>query len=254
MLAVVLLAIIVHEDSNGDRKLHFHVTGARAPGSLLRSGTAGPRNRSSAGVMTSPQARTFVEVLDPSGDWLLGATRLASPNCDDRPAGCAIDLVVVHGISLPPGRFGTGRVADLFLNCLHWDAHDYFLKIKGLKVSSHLLLERNGGLTQFVPFGRRAWHAGESSFMGRPRCNDFSIGIELEGTDELAYEDIQYQRLAAVIRALMARYPGIGPGHVVGHCDVAPGRKTDPGPAFDWSLFAELLGPSRSVTQGSAPS
>jgi len=180
-------------------------------------------------------------VIDPTGDWLVPVRQRPSPNCDARPPGMAIDLLVIHGISLPPGEFGTGCVDDLFLNCLNWNAHKYFMSIKGLKVSSHVLIERTGAITQFVPFSKRAWHAGESRFRGRERCNDFSVGIELEGTDEDPYTPAQYRSLRRVLDALRGRFPGLTANNVAGHCHVAPGRKTDPGPSFDWSLVGDML-------------
>lgn len=167
---------------------------------------------------------------------------MPSPNCDDRPGGCAVDLVIVHGISLPPGEFGNGLIHDLFLNRLDWRRHEYFRRIIGLRVSSHLLIERDGALLQFVPLERRAWHAGESCFQGRARCNDFSIGVELEGTDDSAYTPAQYQVLADVITRLRAIYPGIRSDRIVGHCHVSPGRKTDPGASFRWDELGRLLG------------
>ena len=151
-------------------------------------------------------------------------------------------MVVLHGISLPPGVFGGGEIEALFLNRLDWDAHPYFAGIRGLEVSAHLLIRRDGELVQFVPFNERAWHAGESRFRGHARCNDFSIGIELEGDDEIPYDERQYRILAAVFEALSAAYPGITPRELAGHCDVAPGRKTDPGPAFDWLRLYDALG------------
>ncbi len=165
-----------------------------------------------------------------------------SPNQDARPAGAAPSLIVVHGISLPPGEFGGPEIEALFMNALDWDAHPYFGEIRGLEVSSHLLIRRDGSVLQFVPFTERAWHAGESCFRGRHRCNDFSIGIELEGEDETPYEDCQYDVLHAVIRALCAAYPALSPRTVAGHSDIAPGRKTDPGPAFDWLRLYDGLG------------
>ena len=148
---------------------------------------------------------------------------------------------MVHNISLPPGRFGTGAIDRLFANTLDPRAHPYFRKIHGLKVSSHLCIFRDGAVRQYVPFHRRAWHAGESRFGDRTRCNDFSIGIELEGTDARAFEPVQYRRLAEIARLLMRAYPAITPARIVGHSDLAPGRKTDPGPRFDWlRLHAEL--------------
>lgn len=172
---------------------------------------------------------------------LRGARWRPSPNCDARPDPADVSLLVVHAISLPPGRFGGGFVDQLFHNTLDPKAHPYFRKIRGLAVSSHLCIFRDGAVHQYVPFNRRAWHAGASVFEGRSRCNDFSIGIELEGTDEQPFEERQYRTLAQVARALMRAYPAITPARIVGHSDVAPGRKTDPGPRFDWlRLHAEL--------------
>jgi N-acetyl-anhydromuramoyl-L-alanine amidase len=165
---------------------------------------------------------------------------LASPNANDRPDANAIELVVIHGISLPPGRFGGRYVHDLFLNRLNLRAHDSFASLDGVRVSAHLFISRRGAVTQYVPFHRRAWHAGVSAWRGRPDCNDYSIGIELEGTDERGYTRSQYRKLAGVLAALLARYPRLSPEAVVGHCEIAPGRKTDPGGAFDWGRV--LLG------------
>lgn len=162
------------------------------------------------------------------------AQQCASPNQDDRPTAADPNLVVVHGISLPPGRFGGPEIEQLFTNCLDWEADPYFDKIRGLEVSSHLLIKRDGELQQFVPFNRRAWHAGASNFRGRSVCNDFSIGIELEGEDDVPYDDRQYDVLAAVVSALFLAYPDLSAREVAAHSDIAPGRKTDPGPAFDW--------------------
>lgn len=173
--------------------------------------------------------------------WLNAATRCPSPNFDARPAGIAVDLLVVHGISLPPGEFGGDAIEALFCNRLDADAHPYFAAIAGLPVSAHLLIRRDGRMQQFVRFEDRAWHAGESRFRGRPRCNDFAVGIELEGTDDCPYEAVQYQRLAATARLLIARFPGIVADRIVGHSDIAPQRKTDPGPAFDWPRFRSML-------------
>ncbi len=170
-----------------------------------------------------------------------GAKYLASPHCDARPTGVDIDLLVIHGISLPPGEFGGPWIEQLFLGTLQQGTHPYFATIGSLKVSSHVVIRRDGALLQFVPFHKRAWHAGVSSFQGREACNDFSIGVELEGTDELPYTPEQYTRLAAVTVALMRAHPGITPAHIVGHSDVAPGRKTDPGPAFDWARYRDIL-------------
>lgn len=164
-----------------------------------------------------------------------------SPNCDDRPTCMDINLLVVHNISLPPADFTSDAVIEFFCNSLDHSAHPYYESIKNLKVSSHLFIRRTGKIIQFVPFHRRAWHAGESNFAGRTRCNDFSIGIELEGTDNLAYTNEQYQQLVDVTRCLMQCYPGITPQRIVGHSDIAPARKTDPGPSFDWAYYRGLL-------------
>jgi AmpD protein len=171
-------------------------------------------------------------------DW---ARQVASPNCDERPAGVHADLIVVHGISLPPGEFDGPWVDLLFTNALPRDGHPYFATVADLRVSAHLLVRRTGEVVQYVPFHRRAWHAGTSSWQGRERCNDYSIGIELEGTDHAPYESTQYAMLARVIAVLCRSYPGLTPGRVVGHSDVAPGRKSDPGPAFDWPRLRSLV-------------
>jgi len=172
---------------------------------------------------------------------LAGAAFVPSPNCDDRPAGCVPELVVVHGISLPPGEFGGPWIERLFTNDLPAAAHPYFAEIEGLRVSAHALVGRDGAIVQFVPFHRRAWHAGESSWHGRARCNDFSIGIELEGADDVAYAEAQYSSLAGLLAALLDAYPGLHPDAIAGHADIAPGRKTDPGPAFEWPRLRGLL-------------
>lgn len=175
--------------------------------------------------------------LDAEG-WVLGARRSPSPHAGERPAGCAVSLVVIHGISLPPGEFGGPWIEDFFLGRLDVSRHPYFREISGLRVSPHLLIRRDGTLIQFVPCMRRAWHAGRSSWRGREECNDFSVGIELEGTDTTPYTPQQYACLAPLVCSLRRRYPAIGDEAVVGHSDVAPGRKTDPGPAFDWERLA----------------
>ena len=180
--------------------------------------------------------------LDSTGNWFDDARRVPSPNFDARPSGCGIDLIVVHGISLPPGEFGGPHIERLFCNRLAPHAHDYFRAVAAEKVSAHLLIRRGGDLVQFVALSERAWHAGESRFGDRVRCNDFSIGIELEGTDCTPYEDAQYERLGGVCLAIMRRWPAIGPDRIVGHSDIAPDRKTDPGPAFDWPRLNDLLG------------
>lgn len=169
--------------------------------------------------------------LDPAGR-LAGARQVASPNCDARPAAERVVLVVVHGISLPPGRFGGDAVERLFTNRLDLHAHPSFAGIAQLRVSAHFLVRREGRVLQFVPCTQRAWHAGASRWRERERCNDFSVGIELEGTDEQPYTRAQYAALARLLKALRRRYPI---EDVVGHSDIAPGRKTDPGARFDWS-------------------
>lgn len=178
------------------------------------------------------------------------ATQVPSPNCDDRPPGAGITLLVVHNISLPPGQFGGAAIVALFTNRLDPAAHPYFATIRQLRVSAHFLIGRAGALTQFVSCTRRAWHAGASSWRGQEHCNDFSIGVELEGTDALPYEDAQYRVLARLTRALRRRYPI---DDVAGHQDIAPGRKTDPGPAFDWARFQRLLAASPGSQSRGAP-
>ncbi|MCR9105892.1 MAG: 1,6-anhydro-N-acetylmuramyl-L-alanine amidase AmpD [Gammaproteobacteria bacterium] len=173
--------------------------------------------------------------------WLQEARRALSPNREPRPAHCRPELLVIHNISLPPGCYQGSCVEQLFTNCLDWEAHPYFGQIRGLKVSAHLLIRRTGELIQFVSFDERAWHAGQSSYGGRTNCNDFSIGIELEGCDDEPYDSVQYEVLAGVTRALLAAYPGLGAHAIVGHSDIAPGRKTDPGKAFDWARYRQQL-------------
>lgn len=179
--------------------------------------------------------------VDLQSGWLQGVVRVPSPNHDERPEGARPELVVVHAISLPPGEFGGPWIDHLFTNTLDPAAHPYFREIAGLEVSAHVLIRRDGQVVQYVPFDRRAWHAGASSWQGRTRCNDFSIGIELEGADDIPFEELQYQRLAGVIAALLAAYPGLSPERIAGHSDIAPGRKTDPGPAFDWARLHAAL-------------
>ena len=179
--------------------------------------------------------------IDSSTGLIVAARQVASPNFDARPDGVVVDLIVVHGISLPPNEFGGAWIEALFMNQLPWDTHPYFKSIEGLKASSHVLIRRDGELVQFVSFNARAWHAGVSNYCGRERCNDFSIGIELEGADDIAYELIQYRRLAETITALCAAYPSLSRDRVVGHSDIAPGRKTDPGGAFDWVKLQAML-------------
>lgn len=172
---------------------------------------------------------------------LRGARQVPSPNHDERPGGILPELIVVHGISLPPNQFGGPWIDGLFTNTLPPDEHPYFATIAQLKVSSHALIRRDGEVVQYVPFHMRAWHAGASSYQGRERCNDFSVGIELEGADETPYEPAQYRMLSAVILELCAAYPSLSLSHIAGHSDIAPERKTDPGPAFDWQRLYALL-------------
>ena len=169
---------------------------------------------------------------------LEGAVQIPSPNCDERPETAEVTLLVVHNISLPPGEFGGDGIVGLFTNTLDFSVHPYYETLRGLEVSAHFLIRRGGELVQLVPCAKRAWHAGASSWRGRERCNDVSVGVELEGADDQAYTDLQYFRLAGLLRDLRRRYPIID---IVGHADIAPGRKTDPGPAFDWGYFRGLL-------------
>jgi AmpD protein len=178
-------------------------------------------------------------IVDPKTETLSGVPLRRSPHQDARPADMAISLVVIHGISLPPGQYGSDAIEQLFLGALDASAHPYFAEIAALRVSAHLLIRRDGSMIQFVPFTRRAWHAGVSHFNGRERCNDFSIGIELEGTDTDRYTDVQYDQLIDVLAALKQRYASLT--DVRGHADIAPGRKTDPGAAFNWGHLAGRL-------------
>ncbi|MDP9141911.1 MAG: 1,6-anhydro-N-acetylmuramyl-L-alanine amidase AmpD [Pseudomonadota bacterium] len=189
-------------------------------------------------------AKSDSAAIDSAG-WLHRARRVISPNCDLRPDADDISLLVIHGISLPPGRFGGPWIDALFTNTLDPTAHPYFASIAELRVSAHVCIRRTGVATQYVSFAERAWHAGVSTFDGRSRCNDFSIGIELEGTDEKAYTARQYARLAGITAQLLARYPKISGQRVVGHSDIAPGRKTDPGPHFDWKAFRRAVQAAR---------
>jgi AmpD protein len=179
--------------------------------------------------------------VDIANGLMHGVAQVASPNHDARPAGIEAELIVVHGISLPPGEFGGPWIDRLFTNTLPADAHPYFAEVCPLRVSSHLVVRRAGEMTQYVRFTERAWHAGKSSYHGREACNDFSIGIELEGTDTLPYTAAQYRALTEAVVALCAAYPRLSPERLVGHSDVAPGRKTDPGSAFDWPHARRLI-------------
>jgi N-acetyl-anhydromuramoyl-L-alanine amidase len=194
--------------------------------------------------MRSPLFSTAFDAdaaVDRETGLLRNARQVASPNFDDRPANAVVDLIVIHGISLPPGVYGGPWIDRLFTNGLPPDEHPYFAKVAALQVSTHVLIRRDGELVQYVPLHKRAWHAGQSSYRGRERCNDFSIGIELEGTDTEAYEPAQYRVLARTILNLCGAYPTLSLERIAGHDDIAPGRKTDPGIAFDWPRLHALL-------------
>ena len=173
--------------------------------------------------------------------WIVPARHAPSPNFNTRPVGTHISLLVIHSISLPPGEFGGPWIDALFHNTLDHTAHPYFQTIAGMKVSSHLLIRRDGSVVQYVPFAQRAWHAGVSQFQGVTECNNYSIGIELEGCDEQGYEAVQYRVLAAITKRLQKTYPAITAERIAGHCDIAPQRKTDPGPHFDWERYRRLI-------------
>jgi len=180
--------------------------------------------------------------MEITNHWLTGIRHIPSPNYNARPDPADIALLVIHCICLPPGQFGGDYISQLFCNQLDVNAHPYFQGIAHLKVSAHLLVRRDGECIQYVPFDRRAWHAGASGYQGREACNDFSIGIELEGAETIPYTAAQYQKLAEVIRLLLAHYPKLSAKAIVGHSDIAPGRKTDPGESFDWRRLHGLLG------------
>jgi len=187
--------------------------------------------------MSSPDPLT----VEPVTGLLAGVRQVLSPHCDARPKGVAPELIVVHGISLPPGEFGGPWIDHLFAGDLPPEAHPSFRDVAALRVSAHAVIRRDGAITQYVPFRLRAWHAGQSQYRGRSACNDFSIGIELEGTDTTPYTDAQYQSLTLLVRALLAAYPTLAADRIAGHSDIAPGRKTDPGPAFDWRRWRKML-------------
>jgi len=180
----------------------------------------------------------------PPGHWLDNIRYSPSPNFNQRPHAVAVSLLVIHNISLPSGHYGNGFVEQLFGNCLDCSCHAEFADLQGLRVSSHLFIDRMGDTVQFVGLDHRAWHAGQSSFLGRENCNDFSVGIELEGIDDSGYSDEQYHSLVLLSRQLMTDYPQISTSRIVGHSDIAPGRKTDPGPAFDWGRYLAALAAS----------
>lgn len=182
-------------------------------------------------------------LIDEQGKWLHNVNKVLSPNYDQRPQGVSIDLLVLHSISLPPGEFGGNFIDRLFTNCLDPDDHPCFKEIASSRVSAHILIDRQGVLTQYVPFNCRAWHAGRSEFRGRKHCNDYSIGIELEGCDNKEFTQAQYQALAELTTAITDYWPAITKDRIVGHCHIAPDRKTDPGPLFNWDNFYQLLEP-----------
>lgn len=183
----------------------------------------------------------LVMKVNPDTGLIEGAAYHPSPNCDERPNSSDLSLIVIHNISLPPGEFGGGYIDALFTNTLNPEDHPYFEEIHELRVSAHLLIRRDGSLMQYVPFHQRAWHAGASCFQGRDCCNDYSIGIELEGTDETPYTDAQYAVLQQTVGELLTAYPGLDQSRIAGHCEIAPGRKTDPGPIFDWQRFTSAF-------------
>ncbi|MBU0808680.1 MAG: 1,6-anhydro-N-acetylmuramyl-L-alanine amidase AmpD [Gammaproteobacteria bacterium] len=185
--------------------------------------------------------------LDPSSGWCDGIQHCPSPNFNQRPLG-EVSLLVIHNISLPPGEFGTGKVQAFFQNRLDADEHPYFASIASLQVSAHFFIERDGAVTQFVSCNERAWHAGQSRFAERENCNDFSLGIELEGADDLPFTAAQYAALIALTQQLQAAYPAITLARICGHSDIAPGRKTDPGPAFDWQRMRLALQQDKELT------
>lgn len=180
--------------------------------------------------------------IDTATGLVEGVRFVYSPNCDARPPPAGIDVLIIHAISLPPGQYGGPGIEQLFCNGLDPDEHPYYKEIEGLQVSAHFLIRRDGSVTQFVPLHLRAWHAGQSHCEGRDRVNDFSIGIELEGTDSAPFEDAQYRSLETLTRAIMRAYPAITSDRIYGHSDIAPGRKLDPGPFFDWARFRQACG------------
>ena len=194
-------------------------------------------------IRVTMQQTKFTQVQD---GILQGATQIASPNFNARPVDTEIQLIVIHNISLPPSQFGGGYIQQFFQNKLDWSIHPYFQTIEGMQVSAHLLILRTGEVIQFVNFNERSWHAGRSSYLAQKECNDYSIGIELEGSDDLPFEPEQYQALVDVVKILRQAYPKIQ-NHIAGHSDIAPKRKTDPGLYFDWQLFRQLLSEKTST-------
>jgi AmpD protein len=193
------------------------------------------------GAPHTSQGRTTAMKLDLVSGFVEGVRHVPSPNFDERPPGLAPEVLVIHAISLPPGEFGGPGIEQLFCNCLDPGEHPYYPEICGLEVSAHFLIRRSGEIVQFVPVHKRAWHAGKSWIEGRERVNDFSIGIELEGDDDQPFETAQYRSLAALSRLLMKAFPAITPERIYGHSDISPGRKTDPGPCFEWARYRATL-------------
>ncbi len=191
--------------------------------------------------ISTPNRNVYNMKINPTTGLLNNVPFIESPNYDERPVGTVTDLLVIHNISLPPNEFFGDWIVDFFCNRLDINAHPYFATIAHLQVSAHALLRRDGSLIQLVSFNKRAWHAGVSQFAGRTQCNDFSIGIEVEGADDVPYTPIQYQQLARLTRAILQVYPGINEQRIVGHCDIAPERKTDTGSAFDWQHYFHLV-------------
>ncbi len=184
----------------------------------------------------------LIEIMYQISDgWFAQARQIHSPNYNARPENTEIDSIIIHSISLPPGQYGGNEIDRFFTNQLDWKEHEYFKEIQGLQVSAHLLIRRDGELVQYVSFNDRAWHAGQSCLKGRENCNDFSIGIELEGTDNSLFETPQYEILSEVIKSLIVYYPQITRPNIAGHSDIAPGRKTDPGSGFDWAWLKQKL-------------
>ena len=183
----------------------------------------------------------FDKKLEIKEDWLTSARQVVSPNFDERPENTQPDLLVIHCISLPPDEYGGPWIDQLFTNSLESEAHPYFNEIRGMKVSCHALIRRTGEIIQYVPFTKRAWHAGESSYENKCNCNDFSIGIELEGSENSPFEEIQYKILAQLTQRILEQYPKITKQRITGHSDIAPGRKKDPGPYFDWTKYHSLI-------------
>lgn len=191
--------------------------------------------------LSNPMQRSMQYWIDPETGLARGARFVPSPNCDDRPPGVGVDVLVIHNISLPPGEFGGPYVEQLFCNHLDPARHAYFEEVCAMRVSAHFFVPRSGAPVQFVPVHKRAWHAGQSACLGRANVNDFSVGIELEGTDDSGFEDAQYVTLELLSGALMRTFPALTADRVFGHSDVAPGRKTDPGPGFDWTRYRRAL-------------